>query len=209
MGTFFRLALLALLLAGCSRRTTPASVQPAPPADTLRISLPVIRVTPTDSAGAVAIDSATLARLERTVMARISAILRAQAAERAGRSSAGVPPARAGAPEIRHGLLGRIIFNDDGSMPADSRDRIAAVARLLDEMDGPVVIRAEAAAEASKLDVAIARARRVYRDLVACNPRLAERDVTFSIVGVNSLHPIEPQVEIFLRQPESKVGGLF
>jgi hypothetical protein len=202
MGTFFVRAVLAtLLLAGCSRgKTTPTSGLPAPRADTVQIALPVFRVTPSDSAGAVAVDSATWALIERRVMSRVSSIVRAYAERAAGRPTDGIPPVKDAAPKIRHGLLATITFNDDGSMSDSGQQRIRAVAKLLEEIEQPLEIRAHALSGTTNLDIAIARARRVYLDLIATNRQLEQRDVAFTITGVNSLHPIEPSVEILWRE---------
>ena len=144
-------------------------------------------------------DSATLALLERQVMSRVSSILRAYAEQAAGRPSDGIPPVHDAAPTIRHGLLATITFNDDGSMSDSGQQRIRAVAKLLDEIEQPLEIRAQALIGTSGLDVAMARARRVYLDLIGTNRELEQRDVAFTITGINSLHPINPSVEIFWR----------
>jgi hypothetical protein len=206
MCTFFaRYVALAVLLTGCSRhpaRTTPSGA-PAPRADTLFISVPVVRLTPGDSAeGSAALDSATLALLERRVMSRIVSVLRAETHIAAGNRSAGIPPVKDAAPTIRHGLLGTITFTDDGSVDETSRDRITAVARMLREIESPVELRASAdLSSTSNLDVAMARARRVYLDLIAENRELAERDVAITITGIASATPIKPAVEIYWKEP--------
>ena len=80
MCTFFlRSAALAVLLAGCSRHPG-TNGQPAPRADTVHISVPVIRLTTADSAnGSAALDSATLQLLERRIMSRVASLLRNEA----------------------------------------------------------------------------------------------------------------------------------
>jgi hypothetical protein len=204
MCTFFtRTAVIAVLVVGCSRHSAPAGPtrQPAPRADTLRIALPVIRLSTSDSAnGSTQLDSATLALLERRVMSRVASMLRAGATHASGSESAGIVPVKNSAPEIRHGLLGTISFSEDGSMDASSRDRIAAITKMLKEIEAPLEIRATSQLGAHNIDVAIARARRVYVELVTLDQTLADRDVAFTIRGVNSLHPINPSVEIFWRE---------
>lgn len=202
MGTFFvRAALAAVLLTGCSRgKATPTDGLPAPRVDTVQIAVPVFRVTPIDSSGAAPIDSATLTLLERRVMGRVSSILRVYAERNAGRRSDGIPPVKDAAPTIRNGLLATITFNDDGSMSDSGQERIRAVAELLKEIEQPLEIRARAVTGPNHLDIAMARARRVYLDLIATNRALEQRDVAFTITGVNSLYPINPSVEIFWRE---------
>ena len=205
MCTFFvRNAALAVLLAGCGSRAETANTpgQPAPRTDTLRISVPVIRLTTTDSAnGSAQLDSATLALLERRIMSRVASLLRAESHIATGNGSAGITPVKNSAPEIRHGLLGTITFDEDGAIDQSSRARISAIAEMLDRIDAPLEIRSQSQLGTRNMDVAIARARRVYVDLITANKSLSERDVAISISGVNSLFPINPTVEIFWRQP--------
>jgi hypothetical protein len=212
MCTFFaRCAALAVLLAGCSRHggaPAPSVSAPAPRVDTLRLTLPVIRLTPADSAsGSATIDSATIHLLERRIMSRLSSMLRAEAQIAAGERSAGIPPVKYAAPDIRHGLLGTIYFSQDGAVAETSRERIQAVAKLLDEVDGPFEVRGAAdLATPGNIDIALARARRVYLDLIAFNRSLAERDVAIVVTGVATLQPFSPVVEIYWRpaaEPDS------
>jgi hypothetical protein len=200
MCTFFlRSAAFAVLLAGCgSRAAAPSAGTPAPSTDTLRISIPVIRLTTTDSAyGSVPLDSAELAVLERRIMSRVASMLRSEAEFASGTKTAGIPPVKNVAPEIRHGLLGTITFNQDGAIAQSSRDRIAAIAELLDEIDAPLEIRSTSTLGTPQIDIAMARARRVYIELVKHNKSLGEREVAITVIGSTSLHPINPQVEIF------------
>lgn len=203
IGTFFlSSAILALLLAGCSRgRQASDNGLPAPRVDTVHIAVPVFRVTPIDSSGATPIDSASLALLEQRVMNRVAGILRAQVEAAAGKNSAGIPPAQGGAPLIQPGLLATISFENDGSLSDSARARITAAAKLLEEMDTPFELRAGSGLGSDQIDIAIARARRVYLDLIATNPALKDRDVVFTITGTNSLYPIEPRVQVFWRAP--------
>ena len=203
MCTFFvRSAALAVLIAGCGGRAPTPPGQPAPRADTLRISVPVIRLTTTTDSvnGSAPLDSATLALLERRIMSRVASLLRAESHIAAGNGTAGITPVKNSAPEIRHGLLGTIVFDEDGSIDGSSRARIAAIAEMLDRIDAPLEIRSQSQIGIRNMDVAIARARRVYVDLVTANRSLAERDVSISITGVNSLFPINPTVEVFWKQ---------
>jgi hypothetical protein len=199
MCTFFlRSAALVVLLAGCGRSVSSGTNgQPAPRTDTVRITVPVIRLSTTDSAnGSAALDSASLELIERRVMSRVASMLRADSQHSAGRESAGITPVKNVAPEIRHGLLGTITFSEDGSLDQSSRDRIAAIAAMLNEIDGSLEIRARSELGTKNMDIAIARARRVYVELATANRKLADRDVVIAITSVSSLHPINPSVEI-------------
>jgi hypothetical protein len=204
MCTFFvRSAALAVLIAGCGgpAATTKTAGRPAPRPDTLRISVPVIRLTTTDSAnGSAQLDSATLALLERRIMSRVASLLRAESHIAAGNGSAGIAPVKKIAPEIRHGLLGTITFGEDGGIDEPSRARITAIADMLDRIDAPLEIRSQSQLGTGNMDVAIARARRVYVDLVTANKSLGERAVSITITGVNSLLPINPTVEVLWKQ---------
>lgn len=201
MCTFFvRCAASALLLAGCSRQpaTTGIGAVPAPRQDTIVVAMPVIRLTTADSAiGSVPLDSASLELIERRVMGRLASVLRAEVRLAAGQQSDGIVPMKNGVPAIRHGLLGTIIFNQDGSLGQSSRDRIAAIADMLNAIDGPLEIRASAELGAQRLDVAIARARRVYAELIGTNKALAERAISITVSATPTLQPVEPHVEVF------------
>jgi hypothetical protein len=205
MCTFFaRSAVIAVILAGCSRNPNPrpVDVRSAAPADTVHVHLPVIRVTVDSTGGSAPLDSATLALLERRVMSRVASMMRAEASKAAGGSTAGIPPVKNAAPEIRHGLLGTIEFSEDGSIAETSRERIAAIAKLLEAIDAPIELRASAELGVTNIDVAIARARRVYLELIAQNRTLANRAVVIGIQGVNTFTPIDPQVQIFWQDNE-------
>src|SRR5687768_16299598 len=164
MCTFFaRCAVFAVLVAGCSRNPAshPVDTRAAARVDTLVVNVPVIRVTTDSVDGSAPLDSASLALLERRVMSRVASLLRAEATKAAGRPTAGIPPVKNAAPEIRHGLIGTINFAEDGSIAETSRERIGAIAQLLDEIAAPIELRATAALGVANIDVAIARARRV------------------------------------------------
>lgn len=205
MCTFFvRCAAGALLLAGCSRQpaATGIGAVPAPRQDTVVVTMPVIRLTTADSAiGSAPLDSASLELIERRVMGRLASVLRAEVRLAAGQQSDGIVPTRNGVPAIRHGLLGTIIFNQDGSLGQSSRDRIAAIAGMLNAIDGPLEIRASAELGAQRLDVAIARARRVYAELIGTNKGLAERAISITVSATPTLEPVEPHVEVFYQLP--------
>ncbi|HEY0306164.1 MAG TPA: hypothetical protein VGC44_14420 [Longimicrobiales bacterium] len=145
-------------------------------------------------------DSASLALLERRVMSRVASMLRAGTRHAAGTESAGLTPAKNAAPEIRHGLLGTITFSEDGALDQSSRERIAAIAEMLEQISAPIEIRSTAGLGAKAMDIAIARTRRVYVELTSANKALAERDVVITITSVTSLHPINPAVEVFWRE---------
>ncbi len=192
-----------VVITGCSRQpaTTGVAALPAPRADTIVVSVPVIRLTTTDSAnGSLALDSAALQLIERRVMSRLASVLRAEVRIAAGRPTDGIAPSSNRAPDIRHGLLGAITFNDDGSLSQASRDRIAAIAGLLDDIDAPLEIRAHAQLGTNQLDVAIARARRVYAELIATNRALADRAINITVSGA-ALQPAEARVEVFYQLP--------
>lgn len=205
MRTFFaRCVVLAVLLTGCGRSASrPAPTNGAAPRnDTLYIAVPVVRLTPADPAsGSAPIDSATLAMLERRIMSRIVSVLRAENDFASGKKSAGIPPVKDAAPGIRHGLLGTIAFADDGSIDETSRARLQAVATMLEEIESPIELRVSVDLNNSaNVDVAMARIRRVYVDLIAENRALAGRDVALTITGVSSALPIKPAVEIYWRE---------
>jgi hypothetical protein len=203
MCTFFaRSAALAVLLAGCGNAASRSeSGTPAPRADTLHVTIPVVRLTPAASEpGSAQLDSATIELLERRIMGRISSMLRAEAQITAGRTSAGIPPVKDAAPDIRHGLLGTISFNEDGGIDDTSRLRVAAVASMLNDIEEPIELRVRADLNNTRnIDVAMARARRVYVDLLSHKNGLAERDVVITVTGVATLQPITPVVEIYWR----------
>ena len=207
MCTFFlRIGVITVLLAGCHRarpQTPPA--QAAPRADTLVITVPVIRFVPSDNAsGAEALDSVSLRLLERRVMSRLVSMMRAQTEFVSGEKSAGngLTPTKNAAPAIRHGLLGVITFNDDGSIDVTSRERMIAVHELLQELEGALEIRAVSNAGIANIDVAIARARRVYLELVAMDEDIAQRDVVITASARNSATPVKTAVEIFWRHDQ-------
>ena len=133
-------------------------------------------------------------------MSRLASVLRAEVRIAAGRPTDGIAPSSNRAPDIRHGLLGAITFNDDGSLSQASRDRIAAIAGLLDDIDAPLEIRAHAQLGTNQLDVAIARARRVYAELIATNRALADRAINITVSGA-ALQPAEARVEVFYQLP--------
>ena len=207
MCTFFaRCVALAVILTGCSRHSAAVGgANGAPPAraDTLHIQVPVVRLTPADSAlGSAQLDSAQLAQLERSIMNRIVSVIRSENEFAAGRKSAGIPPVRDAAPGIRHGLLATITFADDGAMDQTSRERIHAVAEMLKEISAPIALRTSADLNnPGKMDVAMARVRRVYMDLIAEYGALAERDVAITVTGIATPTPINPVVEILWREP--------
>jgi hypothetical protein len=177
---------------------------PAPRQDTIVVSVPVIRLTTESANGSTPLDSASLELIERRVMSRLASMLRAEVRLAAGQQTAGIVPVKNGAPAIRHGLLGTITFNPDGSLAQSSRDRIAAIAELLNNIDAPLEIRARADLGTNQLDVALARARRVYAELMGTNASLNGRAIRISVSATPSLYPIEPQVEILYQQSEPR-----
>ena len=133
-------------------------------------------------------------------MSRVASLLRAETRIAAGSETAGITPVRTSAPDIRHGLLGTITFGEDGSLEPSSRERIAAIAAMLKQIEAPLEIRSTSELGARHVDVAIARARRVYVELTSIDGSLADRDISITISSVNTLHPINPVVEIFWRE---------
>ena len=207
MCTFFlRIGVITVLLAGCHRTRPETPIkQAAPRADTLVVTVPVIRFVPSDEAsGAGTLDSVSLRLLERRVMSRLVSMVRAQSEFNSGERSAGngLTPTKNAAPAIRHGLLGVITFNEDGSIDATSRERMIAVQELLQELEGALEIRAVSNAGIANIDVAIARARRVYLELVAMDEQLADRDVVITASARNAATPVKTAVEIFWRHEE-------
>ena len=203
MCTFFlRIGVIAVLIAGCHRNRIESSAQPAPRTDTVVVTVPVVRFTPSDSANrSSSLDSLSLKLIERRVMSRLTSAMRAQSEYNSGKISAGtgLTPAKNAAPKIRQGLLGVISFTDDGAIDVTSRERITAVNELLKELDGPLEIQALSNGGMANVDVAIARARLVYFELLALNDRLAERDVAITVSARNTTVPVKTTVEIFWR----------
>src|SRR5687768_6134273 len=112
-GTFFlRAGLLSVLLSACHRHAEIAQrAQPPARADTVFVTVPVLRFTPADTANSSAqLDSAALQLIERRVMSRMASLQRAEAQHTAGAKTAGVTPAKNAAAQIRQGLLGSISF---------------------------------------------------------------------------------------------------
>ena len=202
MCTFFlRIGVIAVLLSGCHRGSEIARGQPAPRPDTVVITVPVLRFTPADSAeGSAALDSASLELLERRVMSRLGSLMRAENERASGGKGVGITPVKNPAPDVQQGLLGAITFSEDGTLGATSRERIAAIADMLRTLEGPLEIRAVAATDMHSVDIGIARARRVYLELIADNPSLAERDVAITISASNAAAPGSNQhVQVFWR----------
>jgi hypothetical protein len=166
------------------------------------VTVPVIRFTPADStADSVTLDSVSLALLERRVMSRVVSAMRAQAQRERGARTAGtgLTPARNAAPTIQPGLLGVITFHEDGAIDDSSRTRVQAVHNLLSELPGPVEIRAYSNTDLANVDVAMARARRVYLELLDLDDRFAERDVAITVSALNAATPPRVSVQIFWR----------
>ena len=203
MCTFFlRTGVIAVLLSGCARSTLrdESTPQPVSRADTVVLTVPVLRFTPGHGADvSTPLDSISLELLERRVMARLASLMRAQVQRAAGEQSAGIPPVNGAAPTIQHGLLGTVRFNEDGSIDQASRDRISAIAEMMSRLDGGLDIRTSSAAGIGNIDVAIARARRVYLELLANKPAIAERDVAISVDASDMILPRDVAVEIFWR----------
>lgn len=149
------------------------------------------------------VDSASLELIEKRVMARLSSLMHAHAKYASGERTAGITPTKNPAPAIQSGLLGSIAFNDDGSIDQTSRERIVAVAKLLRELHGNLEIRAITGGGVANVDIAIARARRVYFELLAEDERLIERDVAITVSSTNTIAALPRSVvEIFWRETQ-------
>lgn len=150
------------------------------------------------------VDSVALRQIERQLTARIGSIARAQAASLL-ETSQPVVPLKNVAPKIRRGLLGTIEFAEKSVDPV-AADRAPAVARLAAELEGSIEVVAVASGTgAAVFDLALARARRVYLDLVAAVPGLGQREVVFTIRTIETLPgaPIPVQaVEILINEPQ-------
>jgi hypothetical protein len=158
--------------------------QPAPRPDTVVVTVPVIRFTTADTTDSSApLDSASLELIERRVMSRLASLMRAEKEFAAGTKSVGITPVKNAAPEIEHGLVGTVSFGEDGDLAAASRERIVAIAELLRGLDGSLEIRSVTMTEMPNIDVAIARARRVYMELISRNSTLAARDVAITVTA--------------------------
>jgi hypothetical protein len=202
MCTFFlRAGLIAVLVSGCHRGSDVSRGQAAPRPDTVVITVPVIRFTPADTTDSSAqLDSASLELIERRVMSRLASLMRAGRDFTAGSKSVGITPVKNAAPEIEHGLLGAITFGEEGDLAAASRERIGAIAELLRGLDGSLEIRAVTMTDMSNIDVAIARARRVYMELISRNSTLATRDVAITVTARSGALPGSNQlVQVFWR----------
>jgi hypothetical protein len=202
MCTFFlRAGVIAVLVSGCHRGSESSRGQPAPRPDTVVVTVPVIRFTTADTTDSSAqLDSASLELIERRVMSRLVSLLRAEKDFAAGNKSVGITPVKNAAPEIEHGLLGAISFGEYGDLAATSRERIAAIAELLRGLDGSLEIRAVTMTEMPNIDVAIARARRVYMELISRNSSLATRDVAITVKALSTASPTTNQVvQVFWR----------
>lgn len=202
MCTFFlRAGVIAVLVSGCHRGTEVPRGIPAPRADTVVVTVPVIRFTTADTTDSSAqLDSASLELIERRVMSRLASLMRSERDFATGSNGVGITPVKNAAPEIEHGLLGAIIFGEDGDLAAASRERIAAIAELLRGLDGSLEIRAVTVTEMANIDVAIARARRVYMELISRNSTLATRDVAITVTARSMATPGSNQVvQVFWR----------
>jgi hypothetical protein len=202
MRTFFlRAGVIAVLVSGCHRGGERTRGQPAPRPDTVVITVPVIRFTTADTTDSSArLDSASLALVERRVMSRLASLMRAEKDFASGTKTVGITPVKNAVPEIEHGLLGAINFGEDGDLAATSRERIAAIAELLPDLEGSLEIRVVTISEMPNIDVAIARARRVYMELISRKPTLAARDVAITVTARSAAMLASNQVvQVFWR----------
>jgi hypothetical protein len=146
-----------------------------------------------------------LREVEKRLTARIANIARSQAAALADTAESRIIR-RNPAPDIKHGLLGAIPFEDDALVPTEAgAARIAAVAHLLHELPGriDIVVRANGTG-GTFFDVASTRARRVYLRLLEAEPRLAERELRLTVRTQHVLPgaPVpDPVVEVYYSAP--------
>lgn len=205
MSTFFgRLTVVALFASGCASgpqpvlRAVPAAADSVPAPEvrswqTVRVEgsygdfemrVPALRVVPASgSSSLLIVDSVAIEQVEKRLMARMAGIARAQAAALNDTTTAISPQARHLAPAIKPGLLGAVDFADGEVEPTlRSRERITAAARLAEKIPGELrlVARTDGTSPAV-FDVAIARARRVYHDLVQAAPTLGEREMQLTV----------------------------
>jgi hypothetical protein len=198
---FLHAGVAAILVSGCQRGGEISRSHPAPRPDTVVVTVPVIRFTTADTADSSApLDSASLELIERRIMSRLASLMRAERDFASSSKGVGITPVKNAAPEIQHGLLGAINFGPDGDLAATSRERIAAIAELLRGLDGSLEIRALTVTEMPHIDIAIARARRVYMELISRNSTLAVRDVAITVAASGAATPASNQVvEVFWR----------
>lgn len=162
--------------------------------------MPALRIS---AAEPLHIDSVALRDVERRLLARIARVARAQVASLVVDTGATMMSTRNPAPEIRAGLLGVIPF-DEGEVEAaaDGQPRLRAVAALAKELPGSLRIVAKVNGTGmATVDVGLVRARRVYLELLALTPVLAEREAAISVKSTSVLPgaPLpRPVVEIYV-----------
>lgn len=220
MSTLFpRLAIVSVLL-GCGQAVrTPQSAAPAPPDDTREwkqitvsgaygtfdVPVPVLTLsTAEDAEGSIVVDSVALLDLEKRLTARVGRIARAQAAALIDTSASRIIK-RNPAPVIKPGLIATIPFDVREVEPtANGATRIVAASALLYDLPGAIRIIALAhGTDGVQFDVALTRARRVYMDLLAADPRLANRAAEVMVRAVPTLPgaPVpDPAVEVYYSQ---------
>ena len=136
-------------------------------------------------------------------MSRMASLARAEAARANGSPTDGITPVKNPVPEITPGLLGVIAFSDDAEFDADDLSRIRAAAVLMQQLDGNIEIRAYAPFSEAAMDLGIARAQRVYRELVGNDENLAARSVRLTVDRSAAADaPRAATVEILWRTPD-------
>lgn len=227
MSTLFRQwALVALLVSACGRASgPPLNPSPAPPepADSaeaaqarewarvtihgpygsFEMAVPAIRISAPDAGTALLIDSVALREVERRLLGRMSRVARAGAASLLRDTAATMMSTKDPAPEIRRGLLGAIPFAGNAIEPTpEGNARLKSVAALAAGLAGEIRIVAVASGTgAVNFDAALARARHVYLDLIAHQPRLAEREALVTVRTIATLPgaPLPtPVVEVYV-----------
>jgi hypothetical protein len=221
MSTLFpQLAILSLLLgcAGSAPPPEPASssapqerewkqITVSGPYGTFDVAVPVVSIsTMQNGVGSIVIDSVALAELEKRLTSRIAHIARAQAAALMVDTSETRFISRNPAPSIKPGLIGTIPFEMSDIEPTEEgKGRIAAAAALLNDLPGTIqIVTAAHGTGGTQFGIANARASRVYLDLLAAEPRLARREVLFTVRTYDVLPgaPVpDPVVEVYFLRP--------
>ena len=221
MSTLFpHIAILSLLIGCTGSAPPPEPVTPSTPQErewkqitvtgpygTFDVAVPVVFIsTAQNGGGSILIDSVALVELEKRLTARIAHIARAQAAALMVDTSETRFISRNPVPSIKPGLIGMIPFEMDDIEPtAEGKLRIAAASELLNGLPGAIQIVAAAhGTGGTQFGIANARASRVYLDLLAAQPRLARREVVFTVrtQAVLPGAPVpDPVVEVYFLRP--------
>jgi hypothetical protein len=221
MSTLFPQMVVLSLLFGCAGAAPPPqpaassapqerewkSITVSGPYGTFDVAVPVVSIsTAQNGVGSIVIDSVALVELEKRLTSRIAHIARAQAAALMVDTSETRFISRNPAPSIKPGLIGMIPFElNDIEPTAEGKQRIAAASVLLNDLPGMIQITTVAhGTGGTQFGIANARASRVYLDLLAAEPRLARREVVFTVrtEAVLPGAPVpDPVVEVYYSRP--------